>query len=84
MSEKYKPLGRPRILNNPLIPKDHVCGKCGEDNTVVPFKIQNGTVNKWCNVCNNNRRYNTSKVRRKKVSEKINEYQKNKPLKVVV
>lgn len=73
--DEAKTLGRPRILNNPLIPKDHICGKCKEDNTKVGFKVQNGKAGYWCNDCNNNRKYNTPKVRRANISKRINEYQ---------
>lgn len=73
-NENHKPKGRPRTLNNPLVPKDHICGKCKEDNTKVGFKIQNGKPSQWCNTCLNGMNIPLHK-RRENIADRINEYQ---------
>ena len=69
-----KPRGRPRILNNPNVPDDHVCGKCKNDKTKVTFKIQNGNPSGWCNICLNGMNIPPHK-RQENIVNRINEYQ---------
>ena len=69
-----KPIGRPRTLNNPNVPEDHICGKCKEGNKTVSFKIQNGNISWWCNQCLEGLK-TPHHERKRSIAAKINEYQ---------
>lgn len=71
----YK-VGRPRILNDPRVPKGHICSKCRNDNSVVSFKIDKGYVSHWCNRCFYKLQHWTKEERREDIANRINDYQK--------
>ncbi len=69
-----KPMGRPRILNNPDIPKNHVCEKCKKDNTEVSFRIRAEKISRLCNPCKKNNKI-PQHDRQENIVNRINSYQ---------
>ncbi len=69
-------VGAKRILNDPRVPKDHICSKCKNDNTVVGFKIENGYLSRMCNYCLTRLQNVPKATRREEIAKKINDYQK--------